>query len=70
MAYSLQPVFSAGLGNSVACAYIGLPYAGRLVKSFSEIDALVKAGLHESRSEAIRDSIRRMIEAERRFISN
>jgi len=34
-------------------------------KLLSEIDLLVKAGLYETRSEAIRDSIRRLIEAKK-----
>jgi len=34
-------------------------------KLISEVDLLVKAGLYETRSEAIRDSIRRLIEAKR-----
>jgi len=34
-------------------------------KLLTEIDLMVKAGLYETRSEAIRDSIRRLIEAKR-----
>lgn len=34
-------------------------------KLLSEVDLLVKAGLYETRSEAIRDSIRRLIEAKK-----
>jgi len=34
-------------------------------KLLEEIDSLVKAGLYESRSEAIRDAVRRLIELKR-----
>ena len=34
-------------------------------KLLEEIDSLVKAGLYESRSEAIRDAVRRLIESKR-----